>query len=201
MTYRIGLTGGIGCGKTEVAQCFAALGVPIIDADKIAHELLSPGHSALTQVIERFGTKLLQHDGQLNRTALRDIIFQNLDDKRWLEKLLHPLINQTIFYRLGQIHDKYCIVVIPLLAEHFENYQHVLDHVIAIDVSEQLQIERAIARDKSHSELIKKIIHSQADRQKRLSIADTVITNNGSLQELKNKVKDLHKSILKSIDS
>lgn len=201
MTYRIGLTGGIGSGKTEATQCFAVLGVPVIDADKIAHELLSPGHPALTEVIQRFGTDLLQQNGALNRAALREIIFQNLDHKRWLEKLLHPLINQTISYRLGQIHDKYCIVVIPLLAEHFENYQNLLDYVIVIDVNEQLQIERATVRDKSHDSLIKKIIRSQADRQKRLSIADTILTNNGSLEDLKNNIKNLHQSILKSIDS
>lgn len=201
MTYRIGLTGGIGSGKTEVTRYFETLGVPVIDADKIAHELLSPGNPALTKVIQRFGTGLLQQNGELNRAALREIIFQNSEDKKWLEHLLHPLINQTISYRLGQVHDKYCIVVIPLLAEHFENYQHLLDHVIVIDVNEQLQVERATARDKSGGQLIRKIIHSQAERQKRLSIADTILTNNGSLEELKNKIKNLHTSIVKSIDS
>lgn len=199
MTYKIGLTGGIGSGKSAASQFFSELGVPIIDADTISRELVAPGHIALTKIVERFGAQLIQANGELNRLALRELIFNDPKEKRWLEQLLHPLIYQAITLQLNQIHDKYCIIVIPLLAENFEKYQSLLDHVIVIDTNENQQLTWASSRDKTNKTNIQKIIHSQSSRQKRLSIADTVLPNDGTLDDLKTKIKNLHKSILKTL--
>lgn len=199
MTYKVGLTGGIGSGKSAASQFFSELGVPIIDADLISRELVAPGHIALTKIVEKFGPQLIQANGELNRLALREIIFNDPKKKRWLEQLLHPLIYQAIALQLNQVHDKYCIIVIPLLAENFEKYQSLLDHVIVIDTNENQQLTWASSRDKTNKTNIQKIIHSQSSRQKRLSIADTVLHNDGTLEDLKNKIKNLHKSILKTL--
>lgn len=199
MTYKIGLTGSIGSGKSAVTQFFSELGVPIIDADKISRELVSPGHTPLTKIIERLGPRFILPNGELNRQALRELVFNDPKQKRWLEQLLHPLIYHAITQQLNQIQDKYCIVVIPLLAENFEKYQSLLDHVIVIDANESQQLTRAASRDKSNPIDIQKILQSQSSRHKRLSIADTVIYNDGSLEELKNKIINLHQSILKTL--
>jgi dephospho-CoA kinase len=199
MTYKIGLTGGIGSGKSAATQFFSELGVPIIDADQLSRELVSPGHEALTKIIERFGSHFILSNGELNRQALRELVFNDPKQKQWLEQLLHPLIYQAITQQLNQIEDKYCIVVIPLLAENFEKYQSLLDHVIVIDANENQQLTRASSRDKSNHIDIQKILQSQSSRQRRLSIADTVINNDGSLEDLKNKIINLHQSILKTL--
>lgn len=199
MTYKIGLTGGIGSGKSAVTQFFSELGVPIIDADKISRQLVSPGHTALTKIIERLGPRFILPNGELNRQALRELVFNDPKQKRWLEQLLHPLIYHAITQQLNQIQDKYCIIVIPLLAENFEKYQSLLDHVIVIDANENQQLTRAASRDKSNPIDIQKILQSQSSRHKRLSIADTVIYNDGSLEDLKNKIINLHQSILKTL--
>lgn len=199
MTYKIALTGGIGSGKSAAALFFAELGVPVIDADIIARDLVAPGRPALTKIIQHFGTEFLQNNGELNRVAVRELIFNNPKHKQWLEQLLHPLIQQAITLQLNQIHDKYCIIVIPLLAEHFKMYESLLDHVIVIDIDENQQLTWAMYRDKANKDQIQKIIHSQASRQKRLSIADTVIHNDGTLDHLKDKIQNLHKSIIKTL--
>lgn len=199
MIYKIGLTGGIGSGKSLSAHYFAELGVPIIDADAMSRKLVAPGQPALTKIIERFGSTLIQENGELNRLALREIIFNDPKHKHWLEKLLHPLIKDAILDEIHHIHAPYCIIVIPLLAETHAAYQNLLDHIIVIDVSEAEQLSRASMRDKTTQRLVQKIISSQASRQKRLSIADTIIENNATTDDLKNKIKNLHKSFLKAL--
>ncbi len=195
MTYIVGLTGGIGSGKSTVAQFFNDLGVPIIDADIIARDIVTPGKSAFTEIVNRYGQKILKN-GEINRNALRDIIFNSLEEKEWLEALLHPIIFQKIVQKISEINYPYCIVVIPLLYETFSRYKALLGNVLVVDVTEEQQLVWASQRDNCDKSLIKKMMDSQATREQRLSIANTIVTNDTTLDALKNKIKDLHQIYL-----
>lgn len=192
MTYIVGLTGGIGSGKSTVAEFFREVGAPIIDADVIARTLVAPGKPAYEAIAHHFGPSILEPDSTINRHLLREIIFQHLEEKKWLEELLHPLIFHVFRNEISKITYPYCIVVVPLLAEHFSLYKNDFDHVIVIDTTETHQLNWAAKRDHCSESLIKKIILTQATREERLSIANTVLSNKSNLETLKNKVKDLH---------
>lgn len=196
MTYVVGLTGGIGSGKSTVSDLFAALGVPVIDADKIARDLLAPNTAAFKAVVTHFGSHFLHPSGELDRTALREAVFHDLNEKKWLESLLHPLIYHSIVTQLKHINSPYCILSIPLLAEHYTTYKALLDYVIVIDLDPEVQIQRSTAREGSSLELLKKMIATQANRSERLDIADHVIQNSGSVEDLAEKVKELNNFIL-----
>lgn len=191
MTLIIGLTGGIGCGKSTVASFFAALNVTVIDADKVARQVVDKGQPALAVIEKRFGRDILIK-GALNRTKLRAIIFQDDFQKKWLNDLLHPLIHSEIIRLLALGKGSYLILEAPLL---FENRLDVLtDYNLVVDVQPELQIKRASARDSVSADSIKAIISTQIDRQQRLKKADFVIDNNGdSLQRVKNAVINLDK--------
>ena len=190
----IGLTGGIGSGKSEVTRRFAKLGICIVDADEIARDVVLPGQVALSEIAQHFGDDILTAKGELDRAKLRKIIFENPDEKRWLENLLHPLINQIIRTRLAQAESAYVILASPLL---LETQQHALtDRVLIIDTSEALQLARAGKRDNAKSEQIKAIMASQISRADRLARADDVIHNLGAIEELDTQVQQLHQQYL-----
>ena len=191
----IGLTGGIGSGKSTVANMFADFGIAIIDADKIAHEICEPGHAGYQAIVEHFGASMLDPSGHINRRALRDLTFDNDGERDWLESTLHPLIRHKIKTRTKAVTSPYCMWVIPLLTE--SNNRDDIDRVLVVDSPEELQIARACARDNSSLELIKKIMAAQNSRDERLSYADDVIPNEGDLEVLRDEVALLHNAYLK----
>ncbi|MGE3319472.1 MAG: dephospho-CoA kinase [Candidatus Berkiella sp.] len=198
MTYVVALTGGIGSGKSTVADFFAKEGVPVIDADKIAHELVRPTKPAYQEIVKHWGTQVLQENKELNRPLLRQRIFTQPKDKIWLENLLHPLIHDTILEAIQALKAPYCIVVIPLLAEHYADYQAMLNAVIVIDVTNAIQHERTQHRDQADPALIERMIAAQCTSAERLKIATITLPNNGDLATLQKKVKDLHSQLLKT---
>ncbi len=192
---RIGLTGGIGSGKSTVAGLFQRLGATIIDADVIAHSITEPGKYAFESVVEHFGKGIVKADGTLDRLALRHIIFKNSDERKWLENSLHPVIREAMKEQINKADSPYCVLVIPLLAE--SNKIDFLDRVCVIDVPEALQIQRVTGRDNLTEDDVKAIMASQASNEKRLSIADDVIHNDGDLNSLKTQVAELNQRYLK----
>ncbi len=194
----VGLTGGIGSGKTSASNQFMALGIPVIDSDVIAREVVLPGMPALSAISEHFGTAILQDDGQLNRAALRQKIFQDNHEKQWLESLLHPLIRERTINQLTEASKgkPYIILSSPLL---LETDQHTLcDVIVIVDLLEQQQVERATRRDKNSTEQIKRIIAAQISREERLTRADYILDNSGSYEQLIEQVNSLDK-LLRSI--
>jgi dephospho-CoA kinase len=187
---KIGLTGGICSGKSTATRFFQDLGIDIIDADVIARDLVKPGKPALNQVIEHFGGQLLDSNGELNRNQLREIIFNDPQEKEWLENLLHPKIHQEIERQLSAVHSCYCIIVIPLLLE--KSWQNLVDLVLVIDTNIENQILRLMRRYKINKQEAKKILAHQLTRKQRLKYADDVIKNNSSLENLKQQVAGLH---------
>ncbi len=184
-TFVIGLTGGIGSGKTTIANNFADLGACIIDADKISHQLTQLDQPAFKPITEHFGNTILNTDKTINRQALRKIIFSNPNEKKWLENLLHPMIRQTMQTQINNCDAPYCICVIPLLAE--SSGIDFLDRVLVIETPLSMQRQRAALRDKSNKQSIQNIINSQASAKKRRAIADDIIQNNGTLASLQKK--------------
>ena len=186
----LGLTGGIGSGKSAAAQCFVDLGVHLVDADHAARWVVEPGRPALAQIAEHFGASVLQADGTLNRSALRELIFKDPQQRVWLESLLHPLIREEIRQYLARAESAYAILVSPLL---LETSQHqMVQRVLVIDVPESVQIERTVLRDKTNEEQVRAILKAQASREERLSRADDVIVNDRDPAWLKSEVERLH---------
>ena len=191
---KIGLTGGIGSGKSTAAEQFLKLGAPVIDADVIAREIVEPGNPAFEAVIAAFGDQIVGGDGRLDRKALRSIVFADPEQKSRLESILHPQIYTEILHQLEQITYPYCVVVIPLLAESKRNYP--LDRILVVDLPEKLQIARTSTRDQESAKHVEQIIQSQASRQQRLSIADDVIENSGTPATLLKNIDSLHQKYL-----
>ncbi len=189
-TLVVGLTGGIGSGKTAVSDLFAIKGVTIVDADVIAREVVEPGQPALKAIIERFGSEMLLPDGSLNRRALREQVFNSNEDKDWLNELLHPAIRASMLRQTQQASSAYCILSVPLLVENGLN--KVVDKVLVVDVDEQQQIMRTSSRDQQSKQQVEKIIAAQATREQRLAVADDVIDNNGPPSALIDQVEQLH---------
>ncbi|SET34079.1 dephospho-CoA kinase [Pseudomonas graminis] len=186
----LGLTGGIGSGKSAAAQCFVDLGVHLVDADNAARWVVELGRPALTQIAEHFGPSVLQADGTLNRSALRELIFKDPQQRVWLESLLHPLIREEIRQYLARAESAYAILVSPLL---LETSQHqMVQRVLVIDVPESVQIARTVLRDKTNEEQVRAILKAQASREERLSRADDVIVNDRDPAWLKSEVERLH---------
>ena len=195
MNMVVGITGGIGCGKSSVTDLLKKLNVDIVDADIIAREIVEPGKFALKKIVEHFGTEILLPDGSLDRAQLRVIIFSEKEKKDWLEKLLHPLIKDEIRAQIKSANSKYVVLSSALLLE--TRQKDLVDMVVVVDIPETLQIERTSLRDGNSSELVKKIIDSQLKRDERLSRADIVIDNSDSLDKLKLKIKELHSDLNK----
>lgn len=194
MTYIVGLTGGIGSGKSTIANLFALLDVPIIDADIVAREVVEKGSPLLTKIVEHFGQHILDKQGNLDRTALRQIVFHSEQEKKWLNQLLHPAIRSEMLRQLEAVSAPYVLWVVPLLIEN--KLSELCDRVLVVDVLPDIQLERAIKRDESKAETIQNIIAAQVDRQTRLNYADDVIENNLPLEEnainLAHQVAKLH---------
>lgn len=187
---KVGLTGGIGCGKTTVSELFAELGVAVIDADLIARRLVQPGQPALRQIVAMWGKDMLESDGSLNRSRLRERVFSQPETKQALEALLHPLIFQAMRTEMAVLNDPYCLLAIPLL---FETQMTALaDRILVIDCPTQLQIERVRRRDQLSTGQIEAIIASQVSREYRLAHADDLIENTASNDKLAEDVKKLH---------
>lgn len=191
----IGLTGGIGSGKSEVAEMFGQVGVPVIDADVIAHRLVQPGTETLSEVVTVFGDEILSPDGTLARARLADIVFNNPEMRSRLEAIIHPRVRQHIrAFKEEHSNEPYVIVVIPLLLE--SGQRDLVDRVLIVDTNESVRIERVQARDKRTLAQIRAIIQNQADDKQRQAAADDVIDNNGSLDDLRLAVDELHQQYL-----
>ncbi|HED36508.1 MAG TPA: dephospho-CoA kinase [Gammaproteobacteria bacterium] len=190
----IALTGGIGCGKTTVCELFSAHGVPIIDTDTLARELVQPGQQALQEITNCFGKDILFANGTLDRQKLAGKIFSSQSDKASLETILHPRIRQRVKEQLDSLTSDYAIIAIPLLVETSQQSQY--DRVLLVDCTEQQQITRTQARDHRSTREIKAIIKSQATRQQRISVADDIIENNAGICDLELQVKQLHNQYL-----
>ena len=190
----VGLTGGIGSGKSTVAKIFAELGIAVIDADVIAREITEPNTALLAVLTKHFGKEILNDNGSLNRRQLRDIVFYDKNKRLWLEKALHPPIIQEMKKQIKDVKSPYCILAIPLLTE--TNTIDLLDHILVIDAPEELQVQRAQLRDDATPTEIEAIIKLQSSRVERLAFADDVIINDGNLEELREQVLKMHKHYL-----
>lgn len=190
----IGLTGGIGSGKSAAADHFAKLGIDVVDADVVAREVVMPGEPALAAIVKRYGPAITNPDHSLNRRRLRDIIFQDAREKTWLEALLHPVIRTRITEQLNRAQSPYALLVSPLLLE--TNQHQLTDRIIVIDCPEPLQIQRARKRDGASEAQIKAIMATQMQRQEKLSHADDILYNHGDLADLHTQIEHLHNQYL-----
>ncbi|ODB84806.1 dephospho-CoA kinase [Candidatus Thiodiazotropha endoloripes] len=190
----VALTGGIGSGKSAVSNHFDSLGVPVIDADRLAHQMVQPGSPALTQIETAFGEHLIDQQGRLNRGALREIVFNDPTQRKRLESILHPPIRQAMEDWVEQQTAPYVILVIPLLFE--TGQQDIAQRILVVDCEESLQYQRVAQRDNLDESEIAQILASQVDRQTRLEGADDIIENNGDLAALTKATERMHQAYL-----
>jgi dephospho-CoA kinase len=193
--FTVALTGGIASGKTLVSDAFARLGVPVIDMDVIAHQIVEPGQPALRAIKDIFGPTIIDHDGRLKREEVRALIFSDPVARKNLESILHPRIRQTASKAIAKVTHPYCILVIPLLAESGA-YPNV-DRILVVDVEPETQIARLMARDNSSREQAEQILSAQAERQQRLKIADDILENSDSPDKARAMVSRLNLKYLK----
>lgn len=194
MTLHVALTGGIASGKTAVSDAFADLGVTIIDADIIARQVVEPETQGLTAIKNYFGSEVINSDGTLNRSLLRSIVFEDENERQWLNKLLHPLIRDRMQQLRENSDSSYSLSVIPLLFESKQWQEY--DRILVVDCSKELQLKRLMQRDNSDLEQAEAILASQASREERLSIADDVLDNSHDLQSMRSQVINLHSKYL-----
>jgi dephospho-CoA kinase len=192
---RIGLTGGIASGKSTVAQRFAELGVPVIDADVAARAVVAPGKPGLAEVLKRFGSGVMTENGELDRRALRDLIFREPGSRRDLEAILHPLIRAHMDQSAEQAVGPYVVMAIPLLVEGGSRER--VDRILVVDVDEAVQLQRVMARDGCTEVQARAILASQASRSARLAAADDVLRNTGTVTDLRQEVDRLHQRYLR----
>ncbi|MEP4147323.1 MAG: dephospho-CoA kinase [Halioglobus sp.] len=194
MTLVVGITGGIGSGKSAVTRRFEDLGITVVDADIAARVVVEPGRPALAAIAEHFGKDILLGDGSLDRAALRQKVFSDDAERTWLEQLTHPLIAQEITDQLEAVTSPYAIFASPLLLE--TSQRDWVDLIAVVDVPEETQLERTMARDDNDEEQVKRIMAAQMNRAERLELADIVIDNSGSLEQLESVVEELHGEFL-----
>ena len=192
--YVVGITGGIGSGKSAVTDYLETKGITVVDADKVARVVVEPGTSGLAAIAEHFGSDILLPDGSLDRAALRKVVFDNADERKVLEGITHPRIREEIARQLSEATSPYVVLASPLLLESGQN--SFANYVVVVDVPESVQLSRTMARDDNSEQLVKSIMAAQLDRETRLSRADTSISNDGSLDELYTRVDDLHDDLL-----
>ncbi len=196
----VGLTGGVGSGKSEVARCFRELGVPVIDADEIARELTLPGQPALREILDTFGREVQDEQGRLDRAALRRLVFSDEVARRRLENILHPRIRERMEERLAQVADApYAVLVIPLLLE--ARQQDLVDRILVVDADPEAQIRRVCARDGVDEAQVRAIMAAQVDRETRLAVADDLIVNDGDLEALYQQVDALHRRYQRLVEA
>ncbi|MDB2416875.1 dephospho-CoA kinase [Pseudomonadales bacterium] len=191
----VGLTGGIGSGKSAAADRFAELGIEVVDADIASRTVVEPGQPALTQIASHFGPDLLNKDGTLNRPKLRAVVFADVTERKWLQKLLHPLISQCLKEQIEASTSAYCLLVNPLLLESGQSQW--CDEIVVVDVPEELQISRTMERDNNSREQVEAILAAQLKREDRLAQASHVILNNDDLPHLYRQVDSLHEVLVK----
>ena len=198
MSKVVAVTGGIGSGKTEVCKYFAGLGVPVVDLDQIAHEMSAPGSAAMQAIRATFGDGMFEADGRLNRASLRELVFAEPDALDQLNQIMHPAIRAEAMRQieLNSTHD-YVVLAIPLLVESRDDWQSV-DHVLVVDCDEQTQLSRVMQRSELSETMAQAIIAAQSSREDRLSIADSVIVNDQTLDHLQEKVLEFHKKFSKT---
>lgn len=192
--YKVGLTGGIGSGKSTVAKFFADLGVPVIDMDIIAREIVRPGQATLQEIKSLFGHDICDSEDELDRKRLREIIFKDEVKRKQLESITHPRIRQRVDEIIQTLDAPYCIIVIPLLFE--SNRQDNIDRILVVDTDVEQQIRHTMQRDNIDEDYVRKIIASQASRQTRLKYADDIIDNSGKFEDLSSQVSSLHEKYL-----
>jgi dephospho-CoA kinase len=190
----VGITGGIGSGKSAVTDYLGTLGITVVDADKVARVVVEPGTSGLAAITEHFGMDVLLANGGLDRAALRKIVFDNHNERKVLEEITHPRIRDEIIRQLSEASSPYVVLSSPLLLESGQNT--LADYVVVVDVPEEVQLKRTMARDDNSEALVKQIMAAQLDRQTRLSRADASIMNDTSLEELYERVEALHEDLL-----
>ena len=190
----IGLTGGIGSGKSAVSSHFETLGISIVDADIVAREVVEPEQPALEQIAEHFGNSIITSEGTLDRAALRVLIFEDSNERKWLESLLHPLIREEIVSQLKQSQSPYSILSSPLLLE--TDQYSMVNRVLVVDVSVETQIERTVQRDNNSLEQVEAIIKTQSSRDFKQQKADDIILNTGTIESLHDKVNGFHQRYL-----
>ena len=192
--FVVGITGGIGSGKSAVTDHLETLGITVVDADKVARVVVEPGTSGLDAIAEHFGTDILLADGGLDRAALRKIVFDNPDERKVLEGITHPRIRDEIARQLSEASSPYVVLSSPLLLESGQNT--FADYIVVVDVPEEVQLRRTMARDDNSETLVKQIMAAQLNRQTRLSRADTSITNDTSLVALYERIEKMHEDLL-----
>ena len=192
----VGLTGGIGSGKSTVARLFGALGVHWVDADDVAREVVEPGTPALEKIAEHFGQEILMPDGGLDRAALRRIVFDAPEERAWLEELLHPVIREELMRQLRPDNYSlpYVLLVSPLLLE--TDQHELVEKIVVVDVPVEVQIQRTMARDTNDREQVERIIAAQMPREQRLRKADNVVDNNLAIIDVERQVEQLHQTFL-----
>lgn len=191
--FVVGLTGGIGSGKSAATALFTKHNIDIIDADEVARDVVAIGSEGLQAISGHFGEDILLSDGSLNRPLLREKVFSNSDEKAWLNNLLHPLIRERMIALINESQGPYCILSVPLLVEN--KLTTMCNHVVVVDCPEEMQLHRAMQRDGSSEQTIKSIMASQATREVRLKAADDVLDNSDSLQHLAKQVDTLHSKL------
>ncbi len=192
--FVVGVTGGIGSGKSAVTDRFATAGIAVIDADQAARAVVEPGTPGLAAIAKHYGAGILDAEGRLDRAALRRRVFEDPAERAWLEQLTHPLIGEQIARELAAATSPYCILSSPLLLE--TRQKDLADVIVVVDVPEELQLSRTMARDDNDEELVRKIMAAQLGRAERLEGADIVIDNSSSLEDLDERVAELHREFL-----
>lgn len=187
---RIGLTGGIGSGKSSVATLLATRGVPVIDTDEIAHRLTEPGKIPFNEIVHTFGEDILGENHQIDRNKLREHVFDDINKRRRLETILHPRIRESVKKKLNELDAPYCIIVVPLLVE--SGFTELTDRILVVDTMEHTQIQRTMTRSGLSEPEIRKIMSAQASRAQRLQMADDVIENNADRKHLEAEVERMH---------
>lgn len=196
--YLVGLTGGIGCGKSEAARIFADLGIPVTDTDTIAHALTAGGQPVLQTIIAEFGDHYLKPDQSLDRAALRKKVFADRDARQRLEAILHPAIYDAALQSVKQhANAPYQVIAVPLLLES-ERYRKLVNRTLLIDCDERLQISRTVARSGLSPEQVEAIMQAQMPRAERLRQADDIIVNDGSIDELRQKISQIHENYMQA---
>ncbi|MFT4581687.1 MAG: dephospho-CoA kinase [Gammaproteobacteria bacterium] len=190
----VGLTGGIGSGKSAVCREFERLGVPIVDADIASREVVAPGTAGLRAVVRAFGSEVLNDEGTIDRTNMRQLIFEDESKRKTLETILHPLIRERISTQLSEVRSPYCILCVPLLVEK-RGYEN-LDRILVIDCPIEIQIARVMARDSLSRAQVEAIMQTQASRAQRLHLADDIVENAAGLDSLRDPVTALHAKYL-----
>ena len=196
MNFIVGITGGIGSGKSAVTAQLEALGITVVDADLASRVVVEPGKPALSAIAEHFGQDSLLKDGTLDRAALRQKVFADPTERLWLEKLTHPLIGEEIATQLKAATSAYTVLSSPLLLE--TSQKDLCDITVVVDVPEEVQLQRTMSRDTNSEEQVRKIMAAQLPRQQRLALADEVLDNSGSITELQLAVAKLHQALLQA---